>query len=40
MFEKYISDWLASSIGHFIDVQPEKLKITLWKGKAHSKNQN
>eukprot|EP00210_Caulerpa_lentillifera_P003740 g3573.t1 len=32
MFESWISDFLASSLGHFIDVKTDQLKVSLWKG--------
>lgn len=32
MFETWISDFLASSLGHFIDVKTDQLKVSLWKG--------
>eukprot|EP00803_Ostreobium_quekettii_P009394 evm.model.scf_204.13 EVM.evm.TU.scf_204.13 scf_204:99162-102872(-) len=32
MFESWVSDLLASSLGHFIDVQRDQLRISLWHG--------
>ena len=32
MFEAWLSDLLASYLGHFLDVKPEALRVSLWKG--------
>ena len=32
MFEQWASDFIASYLGRFIDLQPEKLRISLWNG--------
>lgn len=34
MFESWVSDLLAGSLGHFINVQRDKLKVSLWNGKG------
>ena len=34
MFEGWLSDLLASYLGHFLDVKKEKLRVSLWSG-AH-----
>jgi len=33
MFEAWLSDLLASYLGHFLDVKPEALRVSLWKGE-------
>lgn len=33
MFEGWLSDLLASYLGHFLDVKKEKLRVSLWSGK-------
>jgi len=32
MFEGWLSDLLASYLGHFLDVKKEKLRVSLWSG--------
>lgn len=32
VFEGWANDFLASYLGQFIDLQPEKLRISLWSG--------
>jgi hypothetical protein len=32
MFESYVADVLATYLGKFIDVQRDKLRISLWGG--------
>ena len=32
MFEGWVSELLASYLGHFIDVQKEQLRVSLWSG--------
>ena len=34
MFEAWLSDLLASYLGHFLDVKPEALRVSLWKGES------
>ncbi len=34
MFEGWLSDLLASYLGHFLDVKKEKLRVSLWSGKV------
>jgi hypothetical protein len=34
MFEGWVADLLASSLGRFIDVQRDSLRISLWSGEA------
>ena len=32
MFEGWVSELLASYLGHFLDVKKEQLRVSLWKG--------
>jgi hypothetical protein len=34
MFEGYAADLLATSLGRFVDVQKDKLRISLWSGEC------
>ena len=36
MFEGWVSELLASYLGHFLDVKKEQLRVSLWKGKQAS----
>lgn len=33
MFEQYISDWLTSYLGHFLDIKRENLRANILSGK-------
>ena len=33
MFEQYISDWLTSYLGHFLDIKSENLRANILSGK-------
>jgi hypothetical protein len=33
MFERWASDILATYLGHFLDLQPEQLRISLFSGE-------
>jgi hypothetical protein len=33
MFEGWAADLLATSLGRFVDVQKDKLRISLWSGE-------
>lgn len=35
MFENWAADVLANYLGKFVDVQRDRLKISLWGGKCH-----
>lgn len=32
MFESWVSELLASYLGHFVDIQKEQLRVSLWSG--------
>ena len=34
MFEGWVSDLLASYLGHFLDVKKEQLRVSLWRGQC------
>jgi hypothetical protein len=33
MFEGWVTEYLASYLGHFCDLQKEQLRISLWRGE-------
>lgn len=35
MFESWVSELLASYLGHFVDIQKEQLRVSLWSGRSH-----
>jgi len=37
MFEAWLSDLLASYLGHFLDIKPEALRVSLWKGESRGR---
>lgn len=37
MFEQYISDWLTSYLGHFLDIKSENLRANILSGKINAR---
>ena len=38
MFESYLTDLLVPYLGHFLDISPESLRVSLFSGERRGEN--